>query len=216
MTSDMFEATAQGDLASVQAILEYHPESVSSRGLKGMTPLHMAAVRCHERVGRLLIDNGADVNATKGDGWTPLHHASQNGHEVMVRLLLDHGADLHVTSNTGQTALHVAAYGVSDTTITMLLAEPSRTDPLILNHEAVISVLISRGADIDATENTHGATPLHLAAYQGQLIGPASVPLARHQAAAPVPCPCRSTPAGLPQRMVRSVDDRNPNEGYTS
>ncbi|TRM57305.1 ankyrin repeat-containing domain protein [Schizophyllum amplum] len=45
---------------------------VDIRGVRGRTPLHMAAYYCMEAVVRLLIDLGCDVNARTNDGETPL------------------------------------------------------------------------------------------------------------------------------------------------
>jgi ankyrin repeat protein len=40
----------------------------------------------------LLLDRGADVNATDYTGWTPLHAAIYGGHAEVVQLLLERGA----------------------------------------------------------------------------------------------------------------------------
>ena len=52
---------------------------------------------------RLLIDNGANVNATKHDYWTPIHLSANNGHLGIVKLLLEHGADVHAINEQGET-----------------------------------------------------------------------------------------------------------------
>lgn len=167
--SDIFEAVAAGDLDALRQTLSANPQSISSRGIQGISPLHLAAVRCNEAAGRILLDAGADVHAKKDDGWTPLHNACQNGDVAMVRLLLEHGADPSHRSKGGQTPLHSAAYGVSDNTIRMLENEwavGGRADPPRLDHGEVVGLLISGGAEIDATEPTHGATPLFLAIFR--------------------------------------------------
>lgn len=46
----------------------------------------------------------------------------------------------------GWTALHRAARG---------------------NHPEVLRLLINKGADVDATDSTHGSTALHFAAFKG-------------------------------------------------
>lgn len=44
----------------------------------------------------MLIDRGADVNATAGENITPLHLAACGGHREMVELLLAASADRNV------------------------------------------------------------------------------------------------------------------------
>jgi ankyrin repeat protein len=58
----------------------------------GWTPLHIVAKRGHTYMAKMLIDRGADINATKNDGMTPLHLAALNGNIQVVILLLKHGA----------------------------------------------------------------------------------------------------------------------------
>ncbi|HEY6613002.1 MAG TPA: ankyrin repeat domain-containing protein, partial [Vicinamibacterales bacterium] len=70
--------------------------AITHRSWIGRTPLHEAAVRGETAVGRLLIDRGADVNATAGENITPLHLAACGGHREMVELLLAASADRNV------------------------------------------------------------------------------------------------------------------------
>ena len=44
-------------------------------------------------VAKLLIENGADVNAKDNDGVTALMQASENGHTEIVSLLKSAGAE---------------------------------------------------------------------------------------------------------------------------
>ena len=71
-------------------------------------PIHAAAAGNHIAVVRLLLDAGADPNATQQDEFRPLHSAAQNGNLELVRLLLDHKADPALTNATGQTPAEVA------------------------------------------------------------------------------------------------------------
>jgi ankyrin repeat protein len=62
------------------------------RTLRGYTALSAAAYYGREDVVRLLIDNGANVNAADLDGGTPLHWARIHGYERIEDLLRQHGA----------------------------------------------------------------------------------------------------------------------------
>ena len=54
----------------------------------GWTALHNAADKGYEDVAALLLENGADANATTSSGMSALHWAARNGHIRLVELLL--------------------------------------------------------------------------------------------------------------------------------
>jgi ankyrin repeat protein len=96
---------------------------------------------------RLLLKQGADVNAAQGDGMTALHWAAQHGDLDETRMLVYAGARLEaVTRNGNYTPLHLAA----------------RT-----GNAPVIRALLDAGANVNAKTTSGGASPLHLAAQQG-------------------------------------------------
>jgi hypothetical protein len=77
----------------------------------GMTPLHWAARNGHVEIVRLLLQNGAEVNAKSNRGWTPLHWTTVIfGHIDILHLLVENGADLEVQDNDGWIVLHNAAF----------------------------------------------------------------------------------------------------------
>ena len=57
-----------------------------------LTPLAVAAGKGRERIARLLLDRGADVNCNGGG--EALIVAAQYGEKHMVKLLLDRGTDI--------------------------------------------------------------------------------------------------------------------------
>jgi len=71
-------------------------------------PINSAAAGAHEVVVHLLLDHGADADATMAGGFRPLHAAAHNDRPTMVRLLLDRGADPNARTDEGATPADVA------------------------------------------------------------------------------------------------------------
>ena len=67
---------------------------MNAKGDDGRTPLHDAVVNGHKETAKLLIPEGADVNATDGER-TPLHIAAPKGNKETTELLITKGADVN-------------------------------------------------------------------------------------------------------------------------
>jgi ankyrin repeat protein len=57
--------------------------------------LQAASVRDHEKVARMLLDAGAEINAQGGEYGNALCAASQHGHEKVVQMLLSRGEEVN-------------------------------------------------------------------------------------------------------------------------
>ncbi|KAH8123078.1 ankyrin repeat-containing domain protein [Trichoderma asperelloides] len=72
-------------------------------------PLHWAILQENDRVTKLLLENGACVDAYGYMSQTPLWLAAWKGSESIVQLLLEGGADIEAKDSEGQTPLSKAA-----------------------------------------------------------------------------------------------------------
>jgi ankyrin repeat protein len=80
-----------------------------SRNPQQNQPLHAAlALSGDLETIRLLLDAGAQVNATQAGGFTPLHSAASAGRRDAAELLLARGADSSQADHQGNTPAHYA------------------------------------------------------------------------------------------------------------
>ncbi len=149
----LINAATFGDNNIASLLLTYHadPNAPTKRKPNAdqfpATPLQCAARTGNLQMAGLLIDAGAEINATGGEaGSTPLSFAVRFSHLDMLRLLIEKGADVNVRDAEGASPLDYAAWHGSLDMVAMLLAHGAR-----LNESA-----------------THtGATPINEAAYRG-------------------------------------------------
>jgi hypothetical protein len=159
-----------------QIASETDPEVTSS-----LIPLHIAAVNGKLETARLLLLQGAQINASDQFGCTPLHRAASNGHTGIVRLLLEQGADAYAQEYNGVSALHLASLHGHFPVVNLLflqgvdinVQDKDGYSPLFLATRSqnihMIAVLISRGADVNV-KNKLGNTPLYEAVRRANLV----------------------------------------------
>jgi uncharacterized protein len=91
-----------------------------SRNPMKLRALHSSAAANHIPITKLLLANGAEVNAKQAGGFTPLHAAAQNGNAEMTKLLLEWGADPSSQTDEGKTTRDFAAEGKHDAVLELL------------------------------------------------------------------------------------------------
>jgi hypothetical protein len=107
--------------------------------------LTVAAYYGHQKICKLLLNKGADVNAQGGFCGNALHAAASRGYDNIVQVLLDKGADTNAQGGFHGNALQAAA---------------SR------GHGNIVQVLLDKGADANAQGGKYG-NALYIAAYGG-------------------------------------------------
>ncbi|KAK5000515.1 hypothetical protein LTR66_000629 [Elasticomyces elasticus] len=158
------------------------------------TPLYFAASQGLEAEVMQLMDDGADVNASKHPyHGTPLHGAAENGHLPVVQLLLGtNGVDPDLKDINMRTPLSLAAKNGHEAVVKLLLEPfakgqllPSTPEisieapdidgltPLSLaahnGHVAVVRLLLGTSEVDPDSKDTNGRTPLSHAAYNGHV-----------------------------------------------
>jgi ankyrin repeat protein len=91
--TQFFQAAANGDLNSIQRLVQQHGSTVVEVATTndGFKALHFASNAGHLEIVQYLIQHGrANINATDNNGFNALHFASLMGHLEIVLYLIQH------------------------------------------------------------------------------------------------------------------------------
>ena len=137
----------EGELEQVRTSIARDSVLANMADEIGMSPLHIAVINGHLRIVYILINAGAEVNATdRLKRPTPLHYAAFHSYPKIMLFLLSRQADHSMADSEGNQALHFATANGCYSTVDILLQHLANPDCL----------------------NQNWQTPLHLAAYAGR------------------------------------------------
>jgi len=166
----------EGKLLELTAHIQEDYTAATRNDQDDRQPLHWACSAGRNEVIDYLVHTcHVPIDLPDDSGWTPLIIAASAGREHAVTELLRKHADVKKTTDTGVTALHYAASK---------------------NHRAIVEMLLSNDAGVDAREASTGATPLHRAASRGH-VGIVEM-LLRHKASVDV----KDTEGNTPLHMA--------------
>ena len=177
--ADVLGAIRRGDAKTVGDLLAAGPDLANARDERGNSPLLIATYTGKHDIVRLLLERGARasffeacalgltadvrrelrddpglVGQWSHDGWPPLHLAAFFGHRETAEALLDAGADVLAVARNSEAnlAINAAAAG-----------------PRVDRRPEIARLLIARGSPVDGRGSPAGHTPLHEAAFNGDL-----------------------------------------------
>jgi ankyrin repeat protein len=168
----LYFASKQGHLDVVKYFIRNRAR-VDQRDKQGNTALTVAINADHVTVARVLVDAGADVNATGQAERTPIFWTrSREAAEVLI----EKGVRVNATDQWGNYALHVFAEKGNAPLIQLLLENGAAVDAVNRNGRSAlhwaanaktVEVLLNNGADANKKDG-EGKTPQDLATVEGR------------------------------------------------
>jgi len=177
--NDLLGIIGRGDAKAVGDLLAANPDLANARDEKGNSPLLMATYSGKQDIVGLLLERGARASLFEAcalglvadvrrhlrenpgavgqwahDGWPPLHLAAYFGEPETAEVLLDAGADVLAVARNAEANLAINA-----------AAAGPRAD----RRPEIVRLLITRGCPVDGRGSPAGHTPLHEAAFNGDL-----------------------------------------------
>ncbi|XP_029414483.1 ankyrin repeat and SOCS box protein 3 isoform X1 [Nannospalax galili] len=175
------EAAYHNSIECLQMLI--HADSsenyIQTKTFEGFSALHLAASQGHWKIAQILLEAGADPNATTLEENTPLFVAVENGQIDVLRLLLRHGANVNGShSMCGWNSLHQASFQGNVEIIKLLLRKGANKEcqddfgitPLFVAAQygklESLNIFISSGSNVNC-QALDKATPLFIAAQEG-------------------------------------------------
>jgi ankyrin repeat protein len=169
-TISLYRAVQAGDLDQIERHIAWNSD-INQLTPDGELPLHTAVRQGRVVITRLLLENGAKINAPDRAGRTPLYVALMHGRTQIVDLLVRQGADF----DPHFLLIETARNGVSDRDVYRLLlakgADVNARDAegetaLVIatrgGYRKTVKQLIRHGADVNLPDAA-GNTPLQIA-----------------------------------------------------
>jgi ankyrin repeat protein len=185
----LHQAVLNGESTSVQLLLDLGANSnaMSNDPCNKIAPLHLVPDIHGERIVKLFLNRGANLEAQDYSGRTPLYVSCQSGFVENVLLLIEMGADIWVKNYSGGTLLHAAVESGSEAMVRLFLREgfdvKAKNDAgQTLLHQiatsifptdriAILNLLISLGVDVNE-KDFEDSTALHVGAtsYDSEIV----------------------------------------------
>lgn len=129
-SSELFFTIRASEVAKLETIIASEPRLLEERDDRGTTPLTLASYLGSLPMTKVLVEAGADLNAS-GMAGTALMGVCFKGHVNIARYLVEQGANLEASLPNGSTALHFAA---------------------MFNQEEIVELLLEAGANAGAKD----------------------------------------------------------------
>ena len=140
----LLEKSAENSAKITEMLIGKADKNIINDSLDGKTPLIIAVGNSYIDTAKILIENGANINAVDFEGWSALSYAVNNGDIEIAKLLLENKAKIKDE---------------------LLIAIKS---PIVESRINIMKLLIDNKANINYTDED-GFTPLNIAIESGDM-----------------------------------------------
>ena len=140
----LLEKSAENSAKIMQMIIDKVDKQLINDSLEGKTPLIIAVGNSYIDTAKILIENGANINAVDFEGWSALSYAVNNGDIEIAKLLLENKAKIKDE---------------------LLIAIKS---PIVESRINIMKLLIDNKANINYTDE-NGFNPLNITIESGDM-----------------------------------------------
>ncbi|HWZ82379.1 MAG TPA: ankyrin repeat domain-containing protein [Terriglobales bacterium] len=140
---DIFEGASLGRTKALESLLR-DASAINAYSKDGFTALHFACYFGQPEAARLLIENGARVDAVASNPTKvmPLHSAASSRNLEAARLLLSHGAPINARQQGGWVPLHAAAQNGDRDMVALFLEH--KADVVLANDNGKTAAMVAR------------------------------------------------------------------------
>ncbi len=103
--TSLMSAVSSDDIEGVKFFAKGGADIINQKNAGGATALHIAARQNNFEIAKILIENGANVNASDNESWTPLMRAALANAPEIVDLFLDNKADANYLNSEGESVI---------------------------------------------------------------------------------------------------------------
>ncbi len=171
-SNEIEQAIINGDISSVQQLINNNSDLINNRNTGRSTLLHLAIDHCEKYIAKFLLSKKQSlINAQNNQGSTPLHYAVKNKNKDLIKFLIEHDAspDINNFQEPPQSPYDLAQkiYRSSET-VDKLLKKPS--SPQESKKKALLEKLQKLSlSSASSSSATTAMVPLILATYQAHL-----------------------------------------------
>ena len=140
----LLEKSAENSAKITEMLIGKADKNIINDSLEGKTPLIIAVGNSYIDTAKILIENGANINAVDFEGWSALSYAVNNGDIEIAKLLLENKAKIKDE---------------------LLIAIKS---PIVESSINIMKLLIDNKANINYTDE-NGFTPLNITIESGDM-----------------------------------------------